>query len=63
MLLYDFLNVVINAFSLGLLGAWFKRKEVNSTAAVGLCCMHNACAPMRCLPERKNVIRDVFDSI
>jgi len=30
-------------------GAWFRRKEVESAAAVGLCCTHNACA----LPERK----------
>jgi len=43
-LLYDCLNLVINAFSLGLLGAWFKRKEVDSAAAVGLCCMHKALA-------------------
>jgi len=30
-------------------------------AAVGLCCMHNA--PVCCLPGRKIVIRDVFDSM
>ena len=36
-------------------GAWFRRKEVESAAAVGLCCVHNACAPMRCLPERKKL--------
>jgi len=44
-LLYDSLNLVINALSLGLFlggGAWFKRKEVYSAAAVGLCCMHKA---------------------
>jgi len=41
-LLYDSLNLVINAFSSGLLGTWFKRKEVESAAAVGLCCMHKA---------------------
>jgi len=35
-LLYDSLNLVINAFSSGLLGAWFRRKEVQSTAAVVL---------------------------
>jgi len=55
-LLYDSLHLVINAFSLGLLGVawfWFGRKEAESAAAVGLCCMHNACAPMRCLPGRK----------
>jgi len=46
-LLYDSLNLVINAFSLGLLGAWFKRKEVESAATVGLCCMHKA--PVRCI--------------
>jgi len=31
----------------GLLGASFRRKEVESAAGVGLCCMHNA--PVRCL--------------
>jgi len=46
-LLYDSINLVINAFSSGLLGAWFRRKEVESAAAVGLCCTHNA--PVRCL--------------
>jgi len=35
-LLYDSLNLVINAFTSGLLGAWFRRKEVESTAAVVL---------------------------
>jgi len=41
MLLYDSLNLVINALSSGLLeGAWFRRKEVESAAAVGLCCTH-----------------------
>ena len=44
---YDSLNFVTNAFSLGLLGAWFKRKEAESAAAVGLSCMHKA--PVRCL--------------
>jgi len=29
------------------LGAWFRRKEVESAAAVRLCCTHNA--PVRCL--------------
>jgi len=33
-LLYDSLNLLINAFSLGLLGTWFRRKEVESAAAV-----------------------------
>jgi len=46
-LLYDSLSLVINAFSYGLLGAWFRRKEVDSATAVGLCYMHNA--PLRCL--------------
>jgi len=36
-LLYDSLHLVISAFS-----CWLLRKEVKSTAAVGLCCMHNA---------------------
>jgi len=36
-LLYDFLNLVINrAFSSGLLVAWYRRKEVESAAAVAL---------------------------
>jgi len=31
---------------LGAVGwAWFRRKEVDSAAAVRLCCTHNACAP------------------
>jgi len=41
MLLYDFLNLVNNAFISGLLGAWLRRKEVKSAAAVGLCCTYN----------------------
>jgi len=52
-LLYDPLILAINAFSSGVLGAWFRIKKVESAAAVGLCCAHNACAPMRCLPDRK----------
>jgi len=32
MLLYNSRNLVINAFSSGLLGAWFRRKEVESAA-------------------------------
>jgi len=35
--------------------------SVESATAVGLCCTHNA--PVRCLPERKIVIYDVFDSV
>jgi len=46
-LLYDYLNLVINALSSGLLGAWFRINEVKSAAEVGLCCTHNA--PVRCL--------------
>jgi len=34
---------------------------VESAAAVGLCCTHSA--PVRCFPERKTVICDVFDSV
>jgi len=34
---------------------------VESTAAVGLCYTHSA--PVRCLPERKIVICDVFDGV
>jgi len=41
-LLYDSLNLVIDALSSGLFGgAWFKRKEVESAAAVGL--LHAQC--------------------
>jgi len=47
MLLYNSTNLVINAFSSGLLGAWFRRKEVESAADVGLRYTHNA--PVRCL--------------
>jgi len=55
--LYDSLNLVIKAFSSGLLGVMVQEKKVERAAAfTGLCCMHNACASMRCLPERKNVI-------
>jgi len=46
-LLYDSINIVINAFNSGLLGAWFRKKEVESNPAVGLCCTYNA--PVRCL--------------
>jgi len=46
-LLYDSLNLVINAFSSVLLEAWFRRKQVESAAVVGLCCTHSA--PVRCL--------------
>jgi len=31
----------------GTVGAWFTRKEVDSSAAVVLCCTHNT--PVRCL--------------
>ena len=41
-LLYDSLNLVINAFSSGLLGAWFRREKVESAAGVGLYCTHYA---------------------
>ena len=52
-LLCDSLNLVINALSSGLFGDMVRGKEVESAAAVGLCCTHSACAPVRCLPERK----------
>jgi len=41
-LLCDSLNIVINAFSFELLGTWFRINEVESAAAVELCCTHNA---------------------
>ena len=48
MLLYDSLSLAINAFSYReVLGTWFRRKEVESAAGVGLCCMHNA--PVCCI--------------
>jgi len=57
MLLYVSLNLLINACSApGCCGAWFRREEIDSAAAVGLRCMHNACAPMRWLPERKKML-------
>jgi len=46
-LLYDSLNLVINAFSSGLLEAWFRIHEVQSAAEVGLYYRHNA--PVRLL--------------
>jgi len=38
-----------------------KAELVASAAAVGLCCTYST--PVRCLPERKNVICDVFESV
>ena len=47
-LLYNSLNLVINAFSSGLFGALFTRNEVERAAEVGLlCCMHKHNAPVR----------------
>ena len=46
-MLYDSLSLVINAFSSGLLGAWFRINEVESASEVGLCCTDNA--PVRYL--------------
>jgi len=46
-LVYDSLNLVINAFISGLLGPWFRINEVESAAEVALCCTHSA--PVRCL--------------
>jgi len=47
LMLYDSLNLVINAFSLGLFWwAWFRRKEVENAAALGFCCTHKA--PVLC---------------
>jgi len=42
MLLYDSLNLVLNAFSLEHLGGMVQEKGSQSVAAVGLCCMHKA---------------------
>jgi len=53
----------LNLVYLGVMAAWFSRKEVESAAAVGLCCTHNACAPMHCIPERRKAICDVLDSV
>jgi len=47
-LVYDSLDLVINAFISGLLGgAWFRINEVESAAEVALCCTHSA--PVRYL--------------
>jgi len=45
-LLYDSISLVINAFSYRVYWG-LGRKEVDSAAAVGQCCTHNA--PVRCL--------------
>jgi len=45
-LLYNSLNIVINAFSSGCCGAWLRANEVDSAAEVGLCCTHNAPIPL-----------------
>ena len=48
MLLYDSLSLVINAFSYrDCWGHGSGERKVDSAAAVGLCCMHNA--PVRCI--------------
>jgi len=64
-LLYDSLNLIINAFSLGLLEAWLRIKnEVESVAAVGLCCTHKA--PVRCLLGflfHKQVLKHQIDEV
>jgi len=62
-LLYDSLNLVIFVFSSGLLGAWFRRKEVESAAEVGLCCTQMHVLQCAAFLEEKNVICDVFDSV
>jgi len=66
-LLYGSLNLVINALSSGLLGGhpgMLQEKGSRERRSIWtVCCTHNACAPMRCLSERKNVICDAFDSI
>jgi len=41
------LNLVINAFISGLMGAWLRINEVESATEVGLCYTHNS--PVRCL--------------
>jgi len=45
MLLYDSLDLVINAFSSGLLGAWFRKNKAESAAEAGVdcaaCTMHH----------------------
>jgi len=46
-LLYDSLKSCNKCVQLGLLGALFRRKEVDSAGAVGLCYMHSS--SVRCL--------------
>ena len=46
-LLYDSLNLVINAYSSGLLAGMVQDKR-SRERCIGLCCTHNA--PVRCLP-------------
>jgi len=60
MLLYDSTNFVINAFGSGaVMGAWFRRKKVESAPAVGLCCMHNALSSVFPLSQCKHQIGEV----
>jgi len=62
-LLYDFLNLVINAFSSGLLGAWFRIKEVESAAAVDCLARTMHVCTNALSSWKKNVICNVFDSV
>jgi len=48
-LLCDSLNLVVSAFSSGFWGHGLRERA----EAVGLCCTHSACAPMRCLLKEK----------
>jgi len=57
-LLYDSLNLVINAFSSGLLGAWFRINEVESAAEVGL-----AALPAQCTSALPSGFRFLFRKV
>ena len=60
--LYGFFNQCVQLRAIG--GMVREKGLFENATAVGLCYTHNACAPMRCLPEIKNiVICDVFDNI
>jgi len=57
-LLYDSLNLVINAFRSGLFGGMAEKKK-GSAAAVGLCCTHNV--SMCCLLQGNAEALDIGD--
>jgi len=61
---YDSLYLVVNVFSSGLLrGHGLRERKSIEPQQLDCVACTNAYAPVRNLPERKNVICDVFDSV